>query len=245
MNGALASAGALLAVVVLAGPASAAPARRQGPSMSSRLPSAGTRPSSTVTEIPVEIRGRAVEYTGAEGRAKFTGGVTVTRGSATLVSDELETIQGADEAIARGNVHFTDAERQLDLVCQEAHYTHGMSRLVATGNCVLVAGEGDERTVVGADAMEVLVETREALGHGSVRIVQGDDEATCASAHLYGAENRVVLTGRPVLRRPPHEFECDEMTAYFREGRSVLTGSVKGRIAPEKFEGLRREAVPQ
>ena len=234
---ALAVAGAILAESAGAAAVTAGRPRRSLPSLGTRIAAS----SSTTVEVPVEIRGREVEYTGRDGRAKFTGGVTVTRGSSTLGCDELETIQGADEAIARGHVHFVDGERKLDLVCDEALYTHGLSRLEATGHCLLVAGDAAERTEVTARKMEVLVETREALGHG--RIVQGQDEALCADAHLFGAENRVVLTGRPVLRRPPHEFECDEMTAYFREGRSVLTGSVKGRLVPEHLGELRKEGT--
>ena len=225
--------------VMLAGAAVAASpprAHRGGPVLASRAST-----SSTTAEIPVEIRGREVKYTGKAGLAHFTGGVAVVRGSATLVSDELDTIQGAEEAIARGHVRLFDGERMLDLVCDEAHYTHGLARVEASGHCRLFSGAGSDLSTVTADSMEVLVDTREALAHGSVRIVQGDDEAVCTDAHLFGAESRVVLTGRPVLKRPPHEFVCDQMTSYFREGRSVLTGSVKGRLAPEHLEDLKRE----
>jgi len=216
-----------------------------GPVVAAAVPSVRARPatSSTTVEIPVDIRGRQVEYTGREGKAHFSGGVTVTRGTSTLMCDELDTIRGADEAIARGHVVFRDAERKLDLVCDEAHYTHGLARVNASGHCRLVAGAGDDTTVVTANEMEVLVETREALGHGEVRIVQGQDEALCADARLYGAENRVVLTGRPILRRPPHEFECDEMTAFFREGKSILTGSVRGRLVAEHLGELKKEGL--
>lgn len=230
-----------LAGIVAAGAAGAAQPR------DSRKPVSALagRPSqsSTPAEVPVQIRGRQVVYTGREGRARFTGGVTVTRGSSTLMCDELDTVQGTSEALAKGHVHFRDDEHRLDLLCDEALYTHGLSRLEAKGNCVLLAGEAPELTTVTATAMEVLVESREALAHGGVRIVQGEDEALCADAHLYGAENRVVLTGRPVLRRPPHEFECDQLTTYFREGRSVLTGSVRGRLAPERLEQLKKEGL--
>lgn len=235
---ALAVAGAMLAGEAAATAVPAGKPRRTLESIG-----ASPRASSTTAEVPVEIRGREVQYTGREGRARFTGGVTVRRGSSTLLCDELETLQGTSEAIARGHVHFLDGERKLDLTCDEALYTHGLARLEASGHCLLLAGDPDDRTTVTAAKMEVLVEPREALAHGGVRIVQGQNEALCTDAHLFGAESRVVLTGRPVLRRPPHEFECDEMTSYFREGRSVLTGSVKGKLAPERLEEFKKEGT--
>lgn len=192
-------------------------------------------------EVPVDIRGKRVEYRGHEGRAVFSGGVRVVRGPSVLTSDELETIRGANEAVARGHVVFKDAERNLDLTCDELVYTHGLKQVRATGNCHLVAGKSDEVTVVTSDEMEMFVDSREAVAGGDVRIVQGVNEAACAKAHLFGQEERVVLTGRPVLRRPPHEFECDEAVTYFKEGRTVLTGAVKGRLHADRIEELKGE----
>ena len=191
--------------------------------------------------VPVDIRGKQVEYFGKKGRALFTGGVVVVRGSSTLIADELETVRGSSEAIARGHVVFKDEERKMDLTCNEVRYTHGMRRIHAKGACQLLVGEEDEVTVVTADEMEMLVDEREAIATGAVRIVQGGNEAVCDRAHLFNAEGRVVLTGRPVLRRPPHEFVCDEAVTYFKEGRTVLTGSVRGRFHPEGVEDVRRK----
>ena len=194
-------------------------------------------------EVPVEITGKRVDYQGAKGRALFTGGVTVLRSTTRITSDELETIRGSNEAIARGHVVLTDRERQMDLTCEELQYTHGLRQAEARGSCQLISGTGDDVTVVTARTMQVFLDAREATAHEDVRIIQGPNEARCQDAHLYGAEDRVVLTGRPVLRRPPHEFVCDEVTTYFKQGRSILLGSVTGKLTLAGLSDLKKEGL--
>ncbi len=189
-------------------------------------------------DLPVVIRGRQVAYTGREGRALFTGGVTVVRGTATLFCDELETLSGSSAANARGHVRLLDEARTLDLTSDELGYTSGLRQVNGKGSCRLLAGAAEARTTVLSDELELHVDTREAIASGAVRIWQAGSEAVCGRAHLFAAEDRVVLTGRPVLRRPPHEFECDEVTTWFREGRSILAGAVKGRLASGKLGSL-------
>ena len=213
-----------------AAPAAAPPALRRASLSGSAL--------SDGLDLPVTIRGAQVRYTGAEGRAHFTGGVTVVRGTATLFSDELWTLKGSTEAVARGHVRLLDETRTLDLASDELGYTAGLRQVTGKGSCRLLVGVAEGRTTVLSDELELLVDSREATAKGSVRIWQGGSEAICGQARLFAAEDRVVLTGRPVLRRPPHEFECDEVTTWFREGRSVLSGRVQGRLAGGRLELL-------
>lgn len=189
-------------------------------------------------DVPLRIRGRQVDYAGREGRAVFTGEVVVVRASSTLWADRLETLRGTEEATASGHVRFTDTERLLVLTCDTLRYANGLRQVAASGGCRMVTGVGPDATTVTADEMEVFVEKREATARGDVRILQAGSEALCREAHLYGAEDRAVLTGRPVLRRPPHEFECDEATTWFKEGRSLLRGAVRGRLVPERLDRL-------
>jgi len=194
--------------------------------------------------VPVEIRGKRVEYSGREGRVTFTGNVVVTRGTARLLADEVTTLRGTSEASARGNVMLKDAERKIDLTCAEAAYTHGLRQVMASGTCHLIAGEGDSLTVVDSDEMEVFVENKEAIARGNVRIMQGENEAECRLAHLYGKEHRAVLFGDPVLRHPPHEFRSDEVVSFFQEGKLVLNGNVRARIHAGKLDTLGKEGSP-
>lgn len=213
-----------------------------------RIPSVATTGTATgedhaALEVPVEIRGRKVNYKGNQGSAVFTGGVTVNRGTAQMTCDELETIRGSSEAIARGHVVLVDREREMDLTCDEVAYTHGLRQANARGSCQLISGVGDDVTVVTSSSMQIFLDTREATAHENVRIVQGPNEARCTDAHLYGAEDRVVLTGRPVLRHPPHEFVCDQVVTYFKAGRSILTGSVTGKMTLAGIEDIKKDGL--
>ncbi len=216
---------AALAVAAWPAPAGAAPAKGKEPF------------------IPVEIRGNQVEYSGREGKVVFRGDVTVKRGSATLHSDELVTLRGPNEAVARGHVSVKDTERSTDLTCDEVTYTHGMRNVKASGTCHLISGEGDEMTIVSSDEMEVVIEKREAVARGRVRIEQGPNGAECGEARLYGSANRLVLVGSPVLRHPPHEFRADEVISYFKEGRVVLNGNVRATLHTGRLEELEKGGV--
>ena len=209
-----------------------------GPTVRSDRPARNAKAGKEYS-VPVDIRGKKVEYLAKEGKAVFTGNVVVTRGTSVLVSDELVTFKDSNEAIARGHVLYRDTERKLDLSCAEAHYEHGLKQMTAKGECHLTVGEKGDESVVTADRMEVFTDNKEAVANGNVRIMQGDNEARCVTARLYGNEDRVVLTGRPVLRRPPHEFVCDEAVTYFKAGRTILTGNVKGRLHTAKLDDLK------
>jgi len=165
----------------------------------------------------------------------------VVRGSSILKCRELDTVRGSNEAMARGDVVFRDEARRMDLTCDEVHYTHGLRQVYATGRCQMIFGEGADVTVVTSDEMELFVETREAIARNNVRVIQGENEALCQEGRLFGLENRVVLLGRPKLRRPPHEFECDQMETFFKEGRTILRGSVKGKLNTARLEDLKKE----
>ncbi len=192
-------------------------------------------------KVPVEIRGAGVRFLDREGRAEFTGGVTVLRGTSTLTADSLQTIRGPNEAAVRGHVVFADAARGVRMTCDEARYAHGLRHILARGHCALTLGSGAESSTVTSDEMELFVDAREALAHGGVRIVQGENEARSADAHLLGAESRVILTGAPVLRRAPHEFACVRADYDLKSRITVLQGPVSGRLHSGRLNVLRGE----
>jgi len=229
-----------------AGPArrSAAPASADSPSKS---PPKTGKPlvADKDVNIPVDIRGNRVEYQGKAGRVIFTGNVVVVRGTSRLTADELTTIKGAGEATARGHVTVKDAEKKIDLTCSEAGYKDGLRYVTASGTCHLIAGEGENLTVVNSDEMELNVDTRDAVARGNVRINQADNEAVCREARLTDQGEKLTLTGEPVLRRPPHEFRAQEVVSFVREGRLVMTGNVQAVLHTGKLSELKKEGLGQ
>jgi len=194
---------------------------------------------------PVDIRGNRVEYQGKAGRVIFTGNVVVVRGSSRLTADELTTLKGAAEASARGRVTVKDQDKHIDLTCNEAGYKDGLRYVKASGTCHLIAGEGENLTVVNSDEMELYVDTRDAVARGNVRINQAENEAFCQEARLTEQGEKLTLTGSPILRRPPHEFRADEVVSYVREGKLVMTGNVQAVLLTGKLDELKKDGTTQ
>ena len=79
------------------------------------------------------------------------------------------------------------------------------------------------------------------VSKGNVRIVQMDRRASCEEAVYDRIENRIVLTGNPVIRQGENEVKGDRIIFYVAENRSVVEGGETGRVRvtliPEK-EGV-------
>ena len=69
------------------------------------------------------------------------------------------------------------------------------------------------------------------IATGNVRIIQGDRESLCARAEVYPGEDRVELTGNPVVRSPKEGWEQTghKMVLYRGQRRAVVEGSATER----------------
>jgi len=76
------------------------------------------------------------------------------------------------------------------------------------------------------------------VSRGNVRIVQMDRRASCEEAVYNRIQNRIVLTGNPVIRQGENEVRGDRIIFYVAENRSVVEGGETGRVRvtliPEK-----------
>lgn len=116
------------------------------------------------------------------------------------------------------------------------------TRVICTGNVVLtgtnlrIACDRLEviatRTPAGADAaLGPLERFKYLLATGNVRIVQEDREATCGRAEVLPGEERVVLTGEPVL--------IDHSSDYVAAGEKItlLRGQRQVIVEKPRFSG--------
>ncbi len=69
------------------------------------------------------------------------------------------------------------------------------------------------------------------IATGNVRILQGDRESLCARAEVYPGEDRVELTGNPVVRSPKEGWEQTghKMILYRGQRRAVVEGTATER----------------
>ena len=67
---------------------------------------------------------------------------------------------------------------------------------------------------------------------GNVVVRQGDKRATSSDAYYYQKEEKVILTGDPVIWENEYQVTGIKMTLYLHENRSVIEGS-KVKIHPK------------
>jgi lipopolysaccharide export system protein LptA len=73
-------------------------------------------------------------------------------------------------------------------------------------------------------------EIEQVIAEGTVRIVQGARVATGEKAVLYHLEERIVMTGSPVVREGDNFVKGQNITIYLNDKRSVVTGGSGGRV---------------
>ncbi len=75
---------------------------------------------------------------------------------------------------------------------------------------------------------------------GDVKVTQQDRLATAKKAIFYQKEQKVILTGNPVVTKGQDRIEGDLITIFLQQGRSIVEGRsgvpVKALLFPEKKE---------
>jgi lipopolysaccharide export system protein LptA len=99
---------------------------------------------------------------------------------------------------------------------------------------------GDRRDTLGQqDRFKSLVAT------GKVRIVQGDREATCERAEVLPGEDRITLTGGPmVVDHGNNSTATGEPLILYRGDRRVRGSNVRITLPPVKDLGFDRKQPP-
>ncbi len=80
---------------------------------------------------------------------------------------------------------------------------------------------------------------------GKVRIVQGDREATCARAEVLPGEDRITLTGQPVvIDHGNNSTATGEPLILFRGQRRIVGSNVRITLPPVKDMGFEKSQPP-
>lgn len=129
----------------------------------------------------------------------------------------------------------------LDADLLEMWSTDTETRLICTGNVVLTATNlriaCDRLEIIATrlggkeDVVGTLERFKYLLATGNVRINQDEREATCQRAEVLPLEEKVVLTGKPVL--------IDRSTDYVGAGKTItlLRGERRVIVEEPSFEG--------
>lgn len=98
---------------------------------------------------------------------------------------------------------------------------------VVQGNLVLTA---DKLRAKYDDRMK---DTKEFMAMGRVRIVKDDLIAVSEEAVFFNEEQKIILTGKPVVSSMESNFSGEKITVYLKENRFIVERNVKGVVIPK------------
>lgn len=136
----------------------------------------------------------------------------------TSTSLEMTSTDEESRAVFTGNVEVTGTN--LLLTCDRLE--------------VVATRIGDKTATIGK-----LERFKSLLATGSVRIVQGEREATCGRAEVYPREDRIVLTQNPtVIDHGSGSVAVGEPLVLYRGERRVTGENIRITFPPLKDLGF-------
>lgn len=125
----------------------------------------------------------------------------------------------------------TQPQGPVTITADSMEADEGAGLLVFLGNAVAsqddVTLHADRLTVYySAEAKEI----EKVVATGGVRIVQQERVATGAQAVYDRVADRIVLTGRPMVKEGGQTIEGDEIVLDLKARRSIVTGGETGRV---------------
>lgn len=152
----------------------------------------------------------ALSETAAKGKAK------ADTSSIVVKADSLEIDNKKKIVTFSGNV---DAKRDVFTMYCEKMDVYYVNRQPGASS--------DEKTQFQVEKIVAL---------GNVRIIRtGGGLATADKAVYYQAEDKVVLTGNPVVKQGKDSVEGSRITLYLKDNRSVVEGSQERKVKAVLF----------
>lgn len=162
------------------------------------------------------------------GKAKQADGL----GSSLLQSD-------APMKIASDRMEVNQKDRTILF---EGHVVVQQDDLTITGKKLRVYGVSDQKQSAGSSQTDgAMVDRIDRIEvEGDVKISQKDRIATSEKAVYYHQEQKIVLSGKPVVAQGEDRIQGRLITLYLEQGRSVVEGGeqspVQATIHPSRKE---------
>ena len=157
------------------------------------------------------------------------GNVVIVHGGTTITCDEAYSYEADKLATLLGNVRVRNKEQKYTLTSGYAEYRRDEKLSVATKNPRLVL-ERDRPVTITADIMRLWADDDYGEAAGDVKIVSEDVEGYGQKLKRFGKEDRIELSGKPVVHQKDSRLAGDVIT-LFHEGdklrRAVADGSAR------------------
>lgn len=152
-------------------------------------------------------------------------------------ADETPTVITSDSA------EMVSSESQSIFTFRNNVVVTGTNMKITCHELIVVANRsGDPKATIGKqDKFQSLVAT------GDVHILQNDRQATCERAEVFPGEDKVVLTGHPIVQSVDGQYRADgpRLVLYRGQRRAVIEGGPTERshitLPPLKDLGYGKE----
>jgi len=198
---------------------------------------------------PIDVSAARVEYTQQDGVeiTRFSGDVVFTTARLKVSAAKVELHGSGDKIVADNQVaiYFNDPEENRQGEAQGGHleYDRTQGYLLITLKPRLklsLAGESEpeepREVEIFSEKMELWTETDRALATGKVLIRQPDFEASGEQAEFFLAEEKLVLSGEPQVKRGQNTFRGELITIYIKTGQMNIEGNVTGQVSGESMD---------
>lgn len=184
--------------------------------------------------------------TGGERVLHGIGHVLITHGDTVINCDEIYSYEAKKMSTLIGNVRVVDKVKKYTLTSGYAEYYEEKKFVTATKSPVLVIRKDREVTITG-DLMQMWTAEEYGEAVGNVHLVSRDVEGNGERLKYFGKDDRIELSGTPVVRQNDSRLAGDLIT-LFLEGEQAKRAIVEGQARlvyfarPEEKKTSREDA---
>jgi len=171
------------------------------------------------------------------------GHVVIVHGNTIITCDEAYSYEAEKLATLLGNVKVKDNTQNYTLTSGYAEYHRGEKLSVATKSPRLIL-ERDRPITITADIMRMWMDQDYGEAASDVKIVSEDVEGYGQKLKHFGKEDKIELSGKPVVNQGDSRLAGDVITLFLEEEklrRAVAEGSARilyfSRSEEEEEEG--------
>jgi lipopolysaccharide export system protein LptA len=210
-------------------------------------------PEGEVAGEPYHVEADVTEgyYTAGDQVLHGIGHVVIVHAGTTITCDEAYSYEAQNLATLLGNVKVKNDVEKYTLTSGYAEYRRDEKLSVATKNPRLVI-ERERPITITSDIMRMWTDENYGEAAGDVKVVSEDVEGYGQKLKYFGKEDRIELSGKPVVHQGDSRLAGDVITLFLEEeklNRALAEGSARilyfSRSEEEEEEGPSAEVEGQ
>ena len=192
----------------------------------------------------ISFSGDDLEVVTASGRERtvLTGNARLVTEDSTITADRMELYSDFNYALCTGNVTVENTKNGIQLTANEVFYNRRDEVLQVQGNAVMLDRKNE--IVVKGGFIEHWDQDEVTVIQIGVRILRKDLVCRAESARYLRAENKLELSGLPVVRLRGDEYRAARIYVDLNNDSVRLEGEVSGTVrsgSPQGDQGSGRE----